>query len=113
MSNGTYITAEQAIASAGQYPDIRLMVVGNKHDCVEPIVDWSDNSSEKLFSVAQPWARANASSVGSGVDVMGGAREGLGMSATCWYSPPVFRTHVPLVCFGRLLPAKAVCARAL
>jgi hypothetical protein len=31
------------------------MVVGNKHDCADPIDDWSYNGTG--LSVAQPWVR--------------------------------------------------------
>jgi len=82
--NGSYINASTAIATASQYPNIRLMVVGNKHDCKEPIDDWNTTAQGGLM-VSQPWQRANASSVGAAPDVMGGAKLGMGMSATCWY----------------------------
>eukprot|EP00966_Prymnesium_polylepis_P134696 3113362-Prymnesium_polylepis.1 len=80
--DGKYVNASTAIATAN-FPDIRLMVVGNKHDCPVPIDDWSANGSGLV--VAQPWARASPQTVGSGIDVMGGAAIGSGMSATCWY----------------------------
>jgi hypothetical protein len=50
---GKYMNATQGIAAATNFPSIRLMTVGNVHDCKAPIVDFfpsgTNDSTHKLF----------------------------------------------------------------
>ena len=68
---------------AADLPSIRLLVVGNRHDCKNPIEDFYPSINDSAHPLAHPWARASPANVGLGDDVMGGA--GGGFSATCWY----------------------------
>lgn len=68
---------------AADLPNIRLLVVGNRHDCKNPIEDFYPSINDSAHPLAHPWARASPENVGLGDDVMGGA--GGGFSATCWY----------------------------
>ena len=55
--NGSYITTQQAVSTASLYPDIRLMTVGNKKECPQPLEDF--NRSRGL-GILHPWSRANS-----------------------------------------------------
>ena len=76
------MNASQGIAAAADLPNIRLMVVGNRHDCADPIEDFYPSINDSAHPPAHPWARASPANVGFGPDVVGGA--GGGFSATCW-----------------------------
>ena len=85
--NGTYMTALEGIAAAANYPDIRLMTVGNVHDCKEPIIDfYPSGTNDSTHPLYHPWAVASPNTVGLGKDVMGGTscKGPLCFSATCW-----------------------------
>ena len=65
---------------------LRFLVIGNKHDCPTPIKDYfpSPGNNNSKLTLAHPWQKPNASSIGVGKDVMGG--NGVGeLSATCYY----------------------------
>lgn len=47
--DGVYMNATEGIAAAANLPNIRLLVVGNRHDCKEPI-DVSSVTSLRVFS---------------------------------------------------------------
>jgi hypothetical protein len=75
FANGTYYDTATAIATGADFPDVRIMIVGNKHDCKSPIEDFNST-----FPVAVPWSRPSAALLSLKKDVMGS-----GVSATCWY----------------------------
>ena len=70
------ITAADALGPQG----LRLMVVGNHHDCAAPIPDFDPAIGHEL---RHPWEIATSANIGDGPDVMGG--ESGGFSATCYY----------------------------
>ena len=68
------------------WSQLRFLVIGNKHDCPTPIKDYfpSPGNNNSKLTLAHPWQKPNASSIGVGKDVMGG--DGAGeLSATCYY----------------------------
>eukprot|EP00927_Polykrikos_kofoidii_P053737 TRINITY_DN48299_c0_g1_i1.p1 TRINITY_DN48299_c0_g1~~TRINITY_DN48299_c0_g1_i1.p1 ORF type:complete len:615 (-),score=61.73 TRINITY_DN48299_c0_g1_i1:62-1786(-) len=80
---GRYMNATEGIAAAAGLPNIRLLVVGNRHECPQPIPDFYPSINDTRHLLAHPWARASSANIGLGQDVMGGASGGF--SATCWY----------------------------
>jgi hypothetical protein len=84
--HGQYIDSEAAINMSSAYPNLRFLVVGNKHDCKEPIKDFypSPGNANVKLALAHPWQKSSPESIGGGMDVMGGNGPGE-MSATCWY----------------------------
>jgi hypothetical protein len=86
--NGKYMNATEGVAAAANFPHIRLITVGNVHDCKEPIIDFfPSGTNDSTHPLAHPWAVASPTTVGLGKDVMGGTSctGPLCFSATCWY----------------------------
>ena len=86
--DGKYMNATEGVAAAAKFPHIRLMTVGNVHDCKEPIIDFfPSGTNDSTHPLARPWAVASPTTVGLGKDVMGGTSctGPLCFSATCWY----------------------------
>ena len=83
---GRYINTSEAIANSAKYPDVRFLIVGNKHDCAAPIDDFypSPTNNDAKLPLAHPWQKSSPASIGGGKDVMGGNGDGE-MSAVCWY----------------------------
>jgi sialate O-acetylesterase len=83
--DGVYLNATEGIAAAADYPQVRLMVVGNVHNCTEPLDDFfpSGRAADSTHPLHQNWTRATPAIIGAGADVMGGTKGGF--SATCWY----------------------------
>ena len=84
--NGQYVSTDEAIKDAVNHPDLRFLVIGNKHDCPAPITDYypSPGTTNSKLTLAHPWQKPNATSIGVGKDVMGGNGAGE-LSATCYY----------------------------
>ena len=60
------------------------MVVGNKHDCADPIPDYSPSPANTSLTLAHAWQKPAPETIGGTPDVMGG--NGVGsMSATCYF----------------------------
>lgn len=83
---GKYVSTDEAIKDAVNHPNLRFLVIGNKHDCLEPISDYypSPGNNNSKLTLAHPWQKPNATTIGVGKDVMGGNGAGE-MSATCYY----------------------------
>eukprot|EP01052_Picozoa_sp_SAG31_P038036 SAG31_NODE_5006_length_2806_cov_2.510898_2_plen_210_part_00 len=85
---GKYVNATDYIAAAAKFPRVRLMTVGNVHDCKEPIIDfYPSGTNDSAHQLYHPWAVASPATVGIGKDVMGGTscKGPLCFSATCLY----------------------------
>jgi len=84
--SGKYVSTDEAIKDAVNHPDLRFLVIGNKHDCPAPITDYypSPGTTNSKLTLAHPWQKPNATSIGVGKDVMGGNGAGE-LSATCYY----------------------------
>lgn len=84
--HGRYVTSDAAIKDSVNYPNLRFLVVGNKHDCPTPIEDFypSPGNSNPALKLAHSWQKPTPASIGGGKDVMGGNGNGE-MSATCYY----------------------------
>ena len=84
--SGKYVSTDAAIKDAVNHPNLRFLVIGNKHDCPEPITDYypSPGTNNSKLALAHPWQKPNATTIGVGKDVMGGNNAGE-MSATCYY----------------------------
>ena len=72
--NGTYIDTPTAINMSANYPDLRFLIVGNKHDCKDPIDDFfpSPDNTNKALALAHAWQKSSPKAVAPGKDVMGG-----------------------------------------
>ena len=66
--NGKYISTDEAIKDAVNHPDLRFLVIGNKHDCPAPITDYypSPGTTNSKLTLAHPWQKPNATSIGVG-----------------------------------------------
>jgi hypothetical protein len=64
--NGKYVSTDEAIKDAVNHPEIRFLVIGNKHDCPTPIRDYfpSPGNNNSKLALAHPWQKPNASTIG-------------------------------------------------
>lgn len=85
-ASGSYVTSDAAIKDSVNYPNLRFLVVGNKHDCPAPVADFypSPGNNNSALRLAHPWQKPSPATIGGGKDVMGGNGAGE-MSATCYY----------------------------
>ena len=64
--DGKYMDATAGIAAATKFPDMRLMTVGNVHDCKEPIIDfYPSGTNDSTHPLYHPWAVASPDTVAS------------------------------------------------
>ena len=84
--DGRYVSTGEAINASANYPNLRFLVVGDKHVCEEPEEDFypSPYNSNPAIKLAHPWQKPSPASIGGGKDVMGG-KGGGEMSAVCYY----------------------------
>eukprot|EP00750_Incisomonas_marina_P013073 INCI17218.2.p1 GENE.INCI17218.2~~INCI17218.2.p1 ORF type:complete len:516 (-),score=65.07 INCI17218.2:453-1928(-) len=82
--SGSYVTTQKAIDVSASFSNVRFMVVGNKHDCADPIPDYSPSPANTSLTLAHAWQKPAPETIGGTPDVMGG--NGVGsMSATCYF----------------------------
>ena len=65
---GKYVSTDEAIKDAANHPNLRFLVIGNKHDCLEPIADYypSPGNNNSKLTLAHPWQKPNATTIGVG-----------------------------------------------
>jgi hypothetical protein len=62
---------------SSSFPNLRFLIVGNKHNAPLPIDDYfpSPGNNDKTLALAHPWQKSSPTSIGGGKDVMGGNGE--------------------------------------
>ena len=74
--SGHFVTADATVNQSSSFPSVRFMVVGNKHDCADPIADYAPSPVNTTLTLAQAWRRPSPATVGGAPDVMGGDAPG-------------------------------------
>jgi hypothetical protein len=81
---GAYVSTDETLNQSTSFQNVRFLVVGNKHDCPDPIADYAPSPVNTTLTLSQPWQRPSPATVGGAPDVMGGDSPGQ-MSAVCYY----------------------------
>lgn len=65
---GRYVPTDEAIKDSINFPNIRFLVVGNKHVCADPIEDFypSPTNNNSALPVAHSWQKPSPASIGVG-----------------------------------------------
>jgi hypothetical protein len=68
---GKYVTTDEAIKDSVNHPNVRFLIIGNKHNCDSPIEDFypSPNNNNSKLGLAHPWQKPSPASIGGGKDV--------------------------------------------